>query len=547
MPESSLLEPVPPPSSTIWLIPTLLVHPSSLKQPTLGSGLDQASPHSSSSGVSDLISIPELINDTTVSVSDVNSVLFVIDELPIIDKAETLMASLFPVWLAAKLPVDDCDHIKFHNALAALCRFCNFPPAGYDPCPFTAVSPVPPGTILLPTLSPTRVTDDHDMDTDSDGGPPAALEAPMIVPARASTEHLRTPTPQPERKGKMKEAPLHLMAKPAPAPKAPPPTPSAPQKAPTSYAVATAMSKPTKPMLQGAGKAKAQTSAKPPKPAPPPPRPSLVLSLIGHMLDTTLKMQAGVLAPGLVGVCNDALASVPTFASIRVSACRWTPKENLFVFAGPDTSRDQLSATSHLLISAIAALLPDASARVSSHLNVRWGKVLINGVPTGVTDDSSATHSPSACLQDLLKNNPSLCPLKVTQLPSWVWALCLFQPGLLSSLVFVFEDPDGTLAPSLIAARHLFCFGARITVRRWQQPPPSHRSQVPAQSHTKLPGPSATAIVAAVWTLNLDARPPGPGPTLPGASGQKHDLSPKTPPSAKGTSACKTAWFAAGT
>ena len=384
------------------------------------------------------------------------------------------------------------------------------------------------------------------MDTDSDGGPSAAPDVPMLVPARASTEHLRTPTPQPERKGKIKEAPPHLTAKPAPAPKAAPPTPSAPQKAPTSYTAAAATSKPAKPVLQGAGKAKAQTSAKPPKPTLPPPRPSLVLSLIGHTLDTTLKTQASVLAPGLVGVCNDALASVPTFASIWVSACRWTPKGNLVVFARPDTSRDQLSAASHLLTSAIAASLPDVSARVSSHLNVCWGKVLINGVPTGVLDDSPATHSPSVCLQDLLENNPSLRPLKVTQLPSWVRAPRLFQPGSSSSLVFAFEDPDSTIAPSLIAARHLFCFRARVMVRRWRQPPSSHQSQVPAQSRTKPQGPSAMTIVAAVRTLNPDAAPPGPGPVLPGASGQKHDLSPKTPPSAKGALARKKAWFAAG-
>ena len=138
----------------------------------------------------------------------------------------------------------------------------------------------------------------------------------MIVPACASTEHLQTPTPQPERKGKMKEAPPHLVAWPASAPKV------APQKAAPSYTTAAATSKPTKPMLQGAGKAKAQTSAKPPKPAPPPPQPSLVLSLIGHTLDTTLKTQAGILAPGLVSVCNDTLTSVPTFTSVRVSACR---------------------------------------------------------------------------------------------------------------------------------------------------------------------------------------------------------------------------------
>ena len=345
-------------------------HPSKLpKATTLGSGLDRASPFSF--GLTGLESIPDLIDNMMVSVSDVNSVLFVIDELPIIDKAETLMASLFLVWLAAKLPVADHDCIKFHNALAALCRFCNFPPAGYDLRPYTAVSPVPPGTILPPALSPTRVTDDCDMDTDSDGGPPAALDVPMIVPTCASTEHLRTPTPQPERKGKMKEAPPHLVVKPAPAPKVPPPTPSDPQKALTSYAVAAATLKPAKPAPQGTSKT-------------------------------------------------------------------WTPKGNLVVFARPDMSRDQLSATSHLLTSAVATSLPDVSMHISSRLNVRWGKVLVNRVHIGITDDSSAAHSPSVCLQDLLENNPSLRPLKVTQLPSWVWAPRLFQPGSSSSLVFFF-------------------------------------------------------------------------------------------------------------
>ena len=133
-----------------------------------------------------------------------------------------------PVWLATRLSADDHDRTKFHKALAALCSFCNFPHAGYDPRPYTAVSPVSPGTILPSALSPTRDTDNRDMDTDSDGGPLAAPDVPMVVPARASTKHLQTLTPQPERKGKMKEALPHLAARPAPAPKAPPPAPSAP-------------------------------------------------------------------------------------------------------------------------------------------------------------------------------------------------------------------------------------------------------------------------------------------------------------------------------
>ena len=181
--------------------------------------------------------------------SDVNSILFVIDKLSIPDKAQALMASLMPVWLATQLQAADRDCEYFHNGLAAICRFCDFPPTGFDPQPYTAVSPVPPGTILPPSLSPTHVTDDCDMDTDSDGGPPAAPEVPMIVPAHASTKHLWTLTPQPERKGKIKEAPLHLTTKPAPAPKAAPPTPSAPQQAAPFYAAATAMSKPAKPVL----------------------------------------------------------------------------------------------------------------------------------------------------------------------------------------------------------------------------------------------------------------------------------------------------------
>ena len=196
------------------------------KVTTLRSGPDQASPPSFD--LPQVETIPAFVEDMTIAASNVNSILFVIDELTIIDKAEALMASLMPVWLTTKLPVADHNCTRFHNALAALCRFCDFPPTSYDPWPYTMVSPVPPGTILPPTLSPTRLTNDCDIDMDSDGGPQATLDIPMIVPTRALTEHLRTPTPQLERKGKMKEALPHLAAKPAPAPRAAPPTPLGP-------------------------------------------------------------------------------------------------------------------------------------------------------------------------------------------------------------------------------------------------------------------------------------------------------------------------------
>ena len=139
--------------------------------------------------------VPDLIGDIDVAASNVNAILFIIDELPNLEKAQALLATLMLVWLATRLSADDHDHTEFHKALAALCSICDFPPAGYDPRPYTAVSPVPPGTILPPTLSPTHLTDDRNMDMDSDGGPPAAPDIPMVMPTHASTEHLRTPTP----------------------------------------------------------------------------------------------------------------------------------------------------------------------------------------------------------------------------------------------------------------------------------------------------------------------------------------------------------------
>ena len=127
--------------------------------------------------------VPDLIRDVDVAASDVNAILFVINELPNLKKAQALLATLMPVWLATRLSADVQDHAEFHKALTALCNFCDFPPASYDPCLYTVVSPVPPGTILLPALSPTCVTNNCDMDMDSVSGPPAALDIPMVMPA----------------------------------------------------------------------------------------------------------------------------------------------------------------------------------------------------------------------------------------------------------------------------------------------------------------------------------------------------------------------------
>jgi len=216
----------------------------------------------------------------------------------------------------------------------------------------------------------------------------------------------------------------------------------------------------------------AQTNAKPARPPPPPTRPSLVLALTHHTLSTTLKAKAAILAPALVEICNVTLASDPTHANVWLSAAKWTPTGNLVMFAGPGVSCNALFATSHLLTTAVSRALPE-HPMISSCLNVKWGKVLINSVPTGVVEGHPHTHSPPTCWQVLIDNNPSFRNLKVCQLPSWVRRPSLFTLGSSSSLVLAFEDPDGTIAPSLICACNMYAFGAQCRIKAWKQPPPS--------------------------------------------------------------------------
>ena len=188
-----------------------------------------------------------------------------------------------------------------------------------------------------------------------------------------------------------------------------------------------------------------------------------MLSLTHHTLVLTLRAKAALAPPVLVAACNAALSTNPIHTNVQVSAAKWTPKGNLVVFAGPGVSRDALFTTSHILTSAVSRVLPEGP-QISSRLNVKWGKVMVNSVPTGISEGCPTAHSPAVCRQELITNNPSLRHLKVCQLPSWVCQPSLFQPGSQSSLVFSFEDPDGLIAPGLIHARNVYTFGSQCRV-----------------------------------------------------------------------------------
>jgi len=113
----------------------------------------------------------------------------------------------------------------------------------------------------------------------------------------------------------------------------------------------------------------------------PAPWPSLVLSISGASLANSLLAQSALRADAVAFVCMEALGTHPSFADVQVSAARWTPKGNLVIFGGPDTSQECLLSASHILSTAILAKLSaSAPPSITAHTNVKWGKVLISSV-----------------------------------------------------------------------------------------------------------------------------------------------------------------------
>ena len=243
---------------------------------------------------------------------------------------------------------------------------------------------------------------------------------------------------------------------------APPPAPiPRPNPVPTNRG----KQKKTKPLAPGQfpTPSYATATAGPPTPDKPKPRPSLVIS-VPPTSGAALQVCVDGPTPPLVVCINEALASAPFLASTRVSAGRWTPKGNLVVIAGPDTTLAQLTSAQPIITKAIADRFPGPD--LTSRANLCWSKLLVNSVPTGVTGDTVA-HTPTAIHDQLLKENPSYRHLQITQLPTWVWRLDLYGPGSSSSVTFAFEDADGSLLTSLLSSRFLFLFGIQSTLRKW--------------------------------------------------------------------------------
>src|SRR6266702_1478263 len=166
---------------------------------------------------------------------------------------------------------------------------------------------------------------------------------------------------------------------------------------------------------------------------------------------------------------------------VTLSTAWWMAKNNLVVTAGPNTLVHQLTSASHLITNTLSTFLShDASPLpITSHDNIKWSHLLINGIPTRVYA-SCGPYTSLECHQVLFTNNPGYHTLRHTQPLSWIRSPSTYSPSSVLSLVVAFEDPSGESLQSLLTGKTLFAFGHSGDLWHWKQKP--HSAAVPSAS-----------------------------------------------------------------
>ncbi|KAF8260384.1 hypothetical protein EI94DRAFT_1811792 [Lactarius quietus] len=141
------------------------------------------------------------------------------------------------------------------------------------------------------------------------------------------------------------------------------------------------------------------------------PCPSIVVSL-DHLNWSTGKLSLADLCCGI----NQAMEASNN-NQVCISAARWTVRENMILTGGPNTTAHHLQRATHIIRHHLSKTytLPPLTIRP----NVKWSKLLINSVPTGVITDSRA-KTPDQCHAALTSDNPSYAALTITRKPTWV-------------------------------------------------------------------------------------------------------------------------------
>ncbi|KAH9022702.1 hypothetical protein EDB85DRAFT_2186399 [Lactarius pseudohatsudake] len=287
-------------------------------------------------------------------------------------------------------------------------------------------------------------------------------------------------------------------------PCAQPPTPAPAKALPAPVPAPAPVSRPTPPPAKPSFASMAKAPA----------RPSLVVSLRPPVAGASHPPAVRRSPQEIVEHLNAVLA--PEDHRVTLSAARWTAKNNLVVTAGPDTTAHHLTSASHLISDCLATFLSadQSPLPVQTRENCKWARLLVNGIPTGVSL-TRGPYSPSELHAALLADNPAYQGLRLTQPPSWVRAPSTYTPGSVSSLVLTFEDPLGDSSRSLLAERSLFAFGHSGELKRWKTKPRSTAKSLatapPLDQPTMITLPAlgpeprvlshSTRVLRAIYTL----------------------------------------------
>ncbi|KAG8701347.1 hypothetical protein FRC09_005421 [Ceratobasidium sp. 395] len=103
--------------------------------------------------------------------------------------------------------------------------------------------------------------------------------------------------------------------------------------------------------------------------------------------------------------------------------------------------------------------------------NVQWSKIHVTRVPTGVDlpNRNYTRFTEQDLLQELLEIDPMITRLKIAQGPRWI-TKTVNRHKELSSFVFAFHDPDGSLLNKVLAL-NWYMFGSEVTPLEWQDKP----------------------------------------------------------------------------
>ena len=218
-----------------------------------------------------------------------------------------------------------------------------------------------------------------------------------------------------------------------------------------------------------------------------PPNPSLVVDLAPFGINQKDRVKPVHLCSAI----NQGLRNISP-PQVELAAIRWTAKGNLVVTGGPTSTPHTLQLAAPHISNIISSTLslPSNRTLAQPRANVKWSKILINGVPTRASSGAgpnTGPASPDLCHSALAAINPSYASLTITQKPSWVRPPSSYTPSSISSLSVAFEDPDGSKLKQILAERYLYIFGHRALVKKWKyrQPKTKDNSKSTAVKHTQ--------------------------------------------------------------